>query len=182
MKLIVGLGNPGKEYENTRHNVGFIVVNYFPGNKNWQSKFDALCSEQTINNEKVLFIKPITYMNLSGLAVKKFVDFYKLSSDDVLIIQDDMDLPVGKFRLKYKSSCGGHNGMRSIINELNTDAIPRLKVGIAHDRQIDTKDYVLGKLGEKEMTEIKANLSEYQQIIIDFISYGIDYCMMHHNK
>lgn|SRR5574344_1988674 len=182
MKLIVGLGNPGKEYEKTRHNVGFIVLNYFPGNNNWHEKFKALYLEKTINNEKVVFIKPLTFMNLSGIAVKKYVDFYNISLNDILIIQDDMDLPVGKYRLKYKSSCGGHNGMRSIINELQSDAIPRLKIGIAHNKSIDTKDYVLGKLVNEDYAQLENNFDEFKTIINDFISYGIDYCMMHHNK
>ena len=110
MKLIVGLGNPGKEYENTRHNIGFMVLDYFPGNNNWQEKFEALYHDEVINGEKVLFIKPLTYMNLSGNSVIKFANYFNISTDDILVIHDDLDLSVGKYRLKYKSSCGGHKG------------------------------------------------------------------------
>ena len=104
MKLIVGLGNPGNEYEKTRHNVGFLILNYFPGNKKWLEKFNALYYEDMINDEKVIFIKPLTYMNLSGEAVEKYVNFYKITPCNILIIQDDLDLPLASFRLKYVSS------------------------------------------------------------------------------
>ena len=182
MKLIVGLGNPGKEYEKTRHNIGFMVLNYFPGNKNWSLKNNAYYYEDVINGEKVIFIKPVTYMNLSGDAVRKYVDFYKISNEDILIIQDDLDLPVGAYRLKYNSSDGGHNGIKSIINCLGTQEIPRLKIGIANDKNEDTKDYVLSKFSKGELSLIENNLSLYKDIVIDFINYGIENAMMHYNK
>lgn len=182
MKLIVGLGNPGKEYENTRHNVGFMVLNYFPGNNLWQEKFDALYREEVINSEKVIFIKPLTYMNLSGNSVIKFVDFYKIDANDILIIQDDMDLPVGKYRLKYTSSCGGHNGMRSIINVLGTDSVPRLKIGISKSNLDSTKDYVLSKFNKVDLKVLTSNFDIYKKIIIEFINSNIDQVMLHYNK
>ena len=182
MKLIVGLGNPGKEYENTRHNVGFMLLNYFPGNNDWSLKFNAYCHEEVINNEKVLFIKPITYMNLSGDAVRKYVDYYKIDINDVLIIQDDLDLPVASYRLKYNSTDGGHNGIKSIISALGTKEIPRLKIGIANDKTKDTKDYVLSKFSKKEIELLNNNLELYKEIIIDYINYGIENAMMHYNK
>ena len=148
MKIIVGLGNPGDEYKNTRHNVGFIAIDHYLGNVDWKKKFNGLYYDTNINGEKVIFIKPTTYMNLSGNCVVEFVNFYKVSTDDILVIQDDLDLPFLKYKLKYKSSCGGHNGMRSIINSLGTDSIARLKIGIAHDRSVDTKDYVLGNFNK----------------------------------
>ena len=181
MKLIVGLGNPGKEYENTRHNIGFMVLDYFPGN-NWSLKFNAYYCEELINNEKVVFIKPTTYMNLSGDAVSKYASYYKIDHNDILIIQDDLDLPVASYRLKYDSSDGGHNGIKSIINALKTQEIPRLKIGIANDKTKDTKDYVLGKFSKKELSDINNNLDLYKDIIIDFINNGIDGAMMHYNK
>ena len=128
MKLIVGLGNPGDEYKNTRHNVGFMAIDHYVGDAMWKSKFNGLYCDKVINGEKILFLKPTTYMNLSGNCVVEFVNFYKINSDDILVIQDDLDLPFLKFKLKYKSSCGGHNGMRSIINCLGTDKISRLKI------------------------------------------------------
>ena len=120
MKLIVGLGNPGKEYENTRHNIGFMVVdNYLSvSNVNWQLKFNGLYTNIIINNEKVHFLKPSTYMNLSGRAIKECSNFFKIDVKDILIIHDDLDLPLGKYRLKTNSSAGGHNGIKSVIEEL----------------------------------------------------------------
>lgn len=182
MKLIVGLGNPGKEYKNTRHNVGFMVLDYFPGNNSWQEKFDAMYREEIINSEKVIFIKPLTFMNLSGNAVIKFVNFYKIDINDILIIQDDMDLPVGKYRLKYDSSCGGHNGMRSIINVLGTECVPRLKIGISKSDVSDTKDYVLGKFSNDDFALLSKNFKIYKDIIIEFINSDIDQVMLHFNK
>ena len=182
MKLIVGLGNPGKEYENTRHNVGFMVLDYFPGNKKWTLKNNAYYCEDHINNEKVIFLKPVTYMNLSGNAVRYFVDYYHIDIDDVLIIQDDLDLPISSYRLKYNSSDGGHNGIKSIINSLGTNSIPRLKIGISNDKNKDTVDYVLGKFSKDDLSLLKKNMDLYKEIIIDFIDYGIDNAMMHYNK
>ena len=112
MKLIVGLGNPGKEYEKSRHNVGFIILDsYFNGEK-WHTKDNYEFLEKNINNEKVIFIKPLTFMNLSGLAVQKVVNFYKIPTEDILIIHDDLDLPEKTVRFKYNSSAGGHNGIK----------------------------------------------------------------------
>ena len=181
MKMIVGLGNPGKEYENTRHNVGFMFINYFPGNNLWTKKFNAMYSKQTINGEKVLFVKPLTYMNLSGDSVVEFVKYFKIKIDDILIIQDDLDLPVGSIKLKYKSSAGGHNGMKSIINRLGTNAIPRLKIGIANNKLIDTKDYVLGKFSKDEIDIINSKMDTVSKIILSFIENDINYCMSYYN-
>jgi peptidyl-tRNA hydrolase, PTH1 family len=182
MKLIIGLGNPGYEYENTRHNIGFSVIDYFPGNKNWQNGFKSLYCNLNILGNKVILVKPQTYMNLSGDAVRLISDYYKVSPDDILVIQDDLDLPVGKYRLKYQSSCGGHNGMRSIINNLNTDKIPRLKIGIGSNDLIDTKDYVLGKFSNDERLLLETNMKTFINIISDFVNNNIDYCMQKYNK
>ena len=181
MKIIVGLGNPGDEYKNTRHNVGFIAIDHYLGNVDWKKKFNGLYYDTNINGEKVIFIKPTTYMNLSGNCVVEFVNFYKVSTDDILVIQDDLDLPFLKYKLKYKSSCGGHNGMRSIINSLGTDSIARLKIGIAHDRSVDTKDYVLGNINKKDLDLLNDSCNTFDKIIDLFISKGIDACMMRYN-
>ena len=182
MKLIVGLGNPGKEYENTRHNIGFMVLDYFPGNNNWQEKFEALYHDEVINGEKVLFIKPLTYMNLSGNSVIKFANYFNISTDDILVIHDDLDLSVGKYRLKYKSSCGGHNGMRSIIDNLGTESVPRLKIGISRENNSNVKDYVLGKFSKEEMKLLTDNFLIYKNIIEEYIKTNIDSVMLHYNK
>ncbi len=181
MKLIVGLGNPGKEYENTRHNIGFMVLNYFPGNNLWKEKFNGLYSEQNFNGEKVIFVKPLTYMNLSGDCVIRFVNYYDIRNEDILIVQDDLDLDYLKYRLKFDSSAGGHNGIKSIINNLHTQQIPRLKIGIAHDRKMDTKDYVLGHFNSNDLTHFKEMVPTYINIIEDFISNDISYCMQKYN-
>lgn len=181
MKLIVGLGNPGNDYAKTRHNVGFMLLDNYLGDVNWKKKFNGMYYDTIVNGEKVVFLKPLTFMNLSGDSVVEFVNYYNIDTDDVLVIQDDLDLPFLKFRLKYRSSSGGHNGIKSIINRLGTDAIPRLKIGIAHDRSIDTKDYVLGSLSKKELDDFSSNCNNYIEIIDTFIDKGIDECMAKYN-
>lgn len=154
MKLIVGLGNPGKEYENTRHNIGFTIVDSYLNNKinivNWSSKFNGLYFQTNISGEKIIFLKPQSYMNLSGGVVRKFVDYFKIDLNDILIISDDLDLNVGNFKLREKGSSGGHNGLKDIEKNLGTNAYKRLKVGISNNNDIDTKDYVLGKFSLEE--------------------------------
>ena len=174
MKLLVGLGNPGKEYENTRHNIGFMVLNYFPGNNLWKEKFNGLYCEQNFNGEKVVFVKPLTYMNLSGDCVVRFVNYYDIRNEDILIIQDDLDLDYLKYRLKFDSSAGGHNGIKSIINNLHTQPIPRLKIGIAHNKNIDTRDYVLGKLSKEDMDILSDTYNKVSNIVQDFINNDIN--------
>lgn len=181
MKLIVGLGNPGKEYERTRHNVGFMCVDNYVDNSIWKEKFNALYSESVIDGEKVLFVKPLTYMNLSGQSVKGFVDYFKVEMSDILVIQDDLDLPVGQIKLKVNSSAGGHNGIKSIINELNSDNFARLKVGIANNKNYDIKDYVLGRFTEEEDKLIKVAVSLSKEIISYFLKNGIEKSMNKYN-
>lgn len=155
MKLIVGLGNPGKEYNSTRHNVGFMMIDYYFSKNsiitNWKSKFNGLYFETSINGEKVIFLKPQSYMNLSGTVVKAFVDYYKIDVSNILIISDDLDLITGNFKLKSNGSCGGHNGLRNIENCLGTSEYKRLKIGISKNKSIDTRDYVLGKISQDDL-------------------------------
>ena len=123
MKLIVGLGNPGREYENTRHNVGFMTIDNYANNNNItidKQKFDGLFVKTNIKGIDIILLKPLKYMNLSGEVVKKFVDFYKINIEDILIINDDLDMQLGKIKLKSKGSSGGHNGLKNIENHLNT--------------------------------------------------------------
>ncbi len=173
MKLIVGLGNPDQEYDGTRHNVGFRIVDNYLGAVNWQNKMQALFYKTTINNEIVYFVKPLTYMNLSGDAVAAYVNYFKINLDDILIIQDDLDEALGTFKLKKKSSSGGHNGIKSIIQRLGTDDFARLKVGIGNNQTGDTIDFVLGKFSAQE-AEILAKLQPtFNDIITSFIEKGI---------
>ena len=181
MKLVVGLGNPGKEYNLTRHNVGFLILDKYLGDINWSSKFNGLYYEKNINNEKVIFVKPQSYMNLSGNVVQKFINFYKIDTKDLLVIHDDLDLPVGKFRIKINSSSGGHNGIKDIISCLNTNEFVRLKIGISQNRNIDTKDYVLGKFSKSDLEIIDENNNAYKEIIENFNYNNIELLMNKYN-
>jgi peptidyl-tRNA hydrolase, PTH1 family len=149
MKLVIGLGNPGPEYERTRHNVGFRVVDKLAAKLGWkwtERRSRAILASGTIGSEKVVLVKPITYMNLSGAAVGELVRWYKIQPEDVLVIFDDLDLPVGKIRLRTKGSAAGHNGLDDIIRHLHTNAFPRLRIGIGHptNSRMNGRDYVLG--------------------------------------
>ena len=125
MKLIVGLGNPGKEYELTRHNIGFMALDHYLGNVAFKKKNNALFYEKNINDEKVIFLKPITFMNDSGSAVKYFLNYFNISIEDLLVIYDDMDFDLGNFKLRKFGSSAGHNGIKSIIANLNTEDFKR---------------------------------------------------------
>ncbi len=181
MKLIVGLGNPGKDYQNTRHNVGFLVLDNYLKTSDWKEKFNALYHEERIAGEKVIFVKPLTYMNLSGDAVVKFVNYYDVNVDDILVVHDDLDLPFSTYKLKKNSSAGGHNGIKSIINRLGTQAFARLKVGVSHDRSVDTKDYVLGNFSKREKEQFDVMQNDFNKIIESFVSVGIDRTMNIYN-
>ena len=181
MKLIVGLGNPEKKYDNTRHNIGFMVLDYYLNNVNWQEKFNALYYKTLINNETVMFIKPLTYMNLSGQAVREYVNYFNIDIKDILVIQDDLDEEIGCFKLKTNSSSGGHNGIKSIITELNTQDFARLKVGIGTDNINDTIDYVLGKFNSNEQKILHDLMPTFKEIINSFIEKGIERTMNIYN-
>lgn len=169
MKLIVGLGNPGKEYEKTRHNIGFSIIdNYVESKKlgDFKSKDNGLYLKTRIFDEDVIFLKPQMYINLSGDVLIKYVNFYKIKVEDILIVSDDLDLTVGNFKLKASGSSGGHNGLKNIEQRLNTREYKRLKVGISNKKSMDTKDYVLGKLS-KEETEKIADVKKISIYVID---------------
>jgi PTH1 family peptidyl-tRNA hydrolase len=132
MKLIVGLGNPGKKYENTRHNMGFMAIDFYAAKNNleFKKKFNGLYSETIINGEKTIILKPQTYMNLSGDCVIEFVNYFKIDLDEILILYDDKDFEVGTFKIKKIGSSGGHNGMKSIMSRLKVQDIKRVRLGI----------------------------------------------------
>ena len=175
MKLIVGLGNPGKEYENTRHNIGFMVIDDYISKKgivdSWKAKFNGLYLETKLNGEKVIFLKPQSYMNLSGSVVSQFVNFFKIKIEDIIIVSDDLDLLIGNYKLKSKGSCGGHNGLRDIERCLGTSEYKRLKVGISQDNNIDIKDYVLGKFSEDDR-------KIYSNLFCNFVDVFDDYFIL----
>ncbi|MDD3187387.1 MAG: aminoacyl-tRNA hydrolase [Bacilli bacterium] len=183
MKLVVGLGNPGKEYVRTRHNVGFLVVDNFADKNNlsFNLRFDGLYTEFLFGSEKVILLKPQKFMNLSGEVVKRYVDYYKISIDDVLIVSDDLDLDVGVYRLRNQGSSGGHNGLKNIEVNLNTTCYKRLKIGIANNKLIDTKDYVLGKFSTEEYDSICEIIDLSFDIINDFLKLDFPSLMNKYN-
>ena len=182
MKLIVGLGNPGNEYAKTRHNVGFMAIdNYLENDNNFKEKFKGLYLEKNINGEKIIFLKPQKYMNLSGEVVISFVKFYKINIDDILIIHDDLDLPVGKIKLRMSGGCGGHNGLRDIEKHLGSKNYKRIKVGISNNKLMETKNYVLGKFNAEEMKIINDAISKISSIINDFPTLTFENLMNKYN-
>ena len=182
LKLIVGLGNPGKEYEKTRHNMGFMSIDSFANKMNLKidkNKFDGLYTEYIYNGEKVILLKPQKYINLSGEVIKKYVDFYKIQISDILVISDDLDMPFGKIKIKYSGSSGGHNGLKNIENHLQTKEYKRIKIGISNDKNIDTKDYVLGKIKDEEL--LNTIISNVTNILEDYFKISFDNLMNKYN-
>ncbi len=181
MKLIVGIGNPGKQYENTRHNIGFMVIDAYLGDVSYQEKFNALYFKKIIAGETVYFLKPLSYVNNSGMAISAFMKYYDIDIEDILVIHDDLDEDVGQYKLKTNSSSGGHNGIKSIISCLGTQEFLRLKIGINNEYRHDTIDFVLGKLSKKEMEIFNEYIDTYKAIIDSFIKNGVDKTMNIYN-
>lgn len=153
IKLIVGLGNPGKKYSNTRHNMGFDVLDNVAkklGITTWKERYGGLYFDTYIDMSRVIFLKPQKFINLSGDVMIEFVRFFGIALDDIIVISDDLDLPLGSLKLKLKGSSGGHNGLKNIEEQLKSNEYKRIKIGISNDKEMDTKDYVLGKLSKEE--------------------------------
>ena len=186
MKLIVGLGNPGKEYEKTRHNIGFDVldeyINYKNIEKSWSKKFDGLYIKAKLDGEDVIFLKPQTYMNLSGNSVRKVMNFFDVPVEDILVISDDLDLLIGNFKLKSKGSCGGHNGLRNIEEHIHTTEYKRLKVGISNDKDMDTKDYVLNKFSKKDRETLDKLIKDLCLVLDDYFKLPFTDLMSKYNQ
>lgn len=185
MKLIVGLGNKGKEYNNTRHNIGFMSIDKIAAIYNTeinQSKFEGLYTILNIDKEKVILLKPQKYMNLSGEVIKKYVEYFDIRLDDILIISDDLDMPIGKIKIKIKGSSGGHNGLKNIESQLKSPNYKRIKIGISNDKNIETKDFVLGKFNKQEQDEINKILDIIPNIFKDYLELGFDNVMNKYNK
>ena len=185
MKLIVGLGNPGKQYEQTRHNAGFRVIDEIA--KEWNiavtnKQFQALTQTHTINGEKVMLMKPQTYMNLSGDALQQAVNYYKTDISDILVIYDDMDLAIGTIRLRERGSSGGQKGMKHIITCLHSDEINRIRVGIGKNQQIDTVDYVLGKIQGEDAQLHQASIEKAKEAAVYSIDHTFNETMNRFNK
>lgn len=157
MFLIVGLGNPGKEYDNTRHNIGFEVIDYLSRKYNIEinrRKFKGVCGEGFIGNTKVILLKPETFMNLSGESVREVISFYKMSTEEIIVIYDDISLDIGKLRIREKGSAGGHNGIKSIIANLSSEVFPRIKLGVGQPKD-NLISHVLGKFSKDESEVLK---------------------------
>ena len=185
MKLIVGLGNPGREYAKTRHNVGFMILdNYCEKNNLYfdSSKFNGLYSQTIINNEKIIFLKPQKYMNLSGEVVRDFMHYFKIDIKDILIINDDLDIKMGKYKLKANGSSGGHNGLKNIGEQLGTFEYKRLKIGISNNKKMETKDYVLGNFNNEEINILNSIIKLSENIINDFVNMSFDLLMTKYNN
>lgn len=185
MKLIAGLGNPGKQYDNTRHNVGFMTIDKYAKKNDISinlSKYDGLYNILTIGEEKVILLKPQKYINLSGEVIKKFIDYFKIDINDVLIICDDLDLDIGRFRLRYKGSSGGHNGLKNIEQNLQTKEYKRIKIGISNNKEIDTKDYVLGKIDVDSKKIINDVIDNVINVLDDYTKISFDNLMNKYNK
>ncbi len=178
MKLIIGLGNPGKDYESTRHNMGFMAIDTFAERENvsfnLESKFKALLATVTINGNKAILIKPMTYMNLSGEAVAKVMNFYKIPVEDILVISDDLDSTLGRVRLRASGSSGGHNGHKNIALNIGTEEYKRIKIGIDRSKVIPVIDWVLKKLTKEELDTLAPSFEKASDAIYDFIN-GVDF-------
>ncbi len=182
MKLIVGLGNPGSEYRDTRHNVGFMVadalVDRWRVRDQWREKFDALLIKTTVRDEAVIVAKPVTFMNLSGQAVAGLAGFYKIEPADVLVVTDDVALPLGRLRARREGGAGGHNGLKSIIQSLATQAFPRMRVGVGRgDNRRDLADHVLGRFDADERDTVSAAVLRAADATEMFLSEGIERVM-----
>lgn len=165
MKLIVGLGNPGPEYAKTRHNVGFMVVDLLKDKCNY-SDFKVFKKGLISKNKDCILLKPQTYMNLSGESVREVVDFFKIAEEDIIVVHDDLDLPIGSLRLRDKCSAGGHNGVKNIILHLGNENFKRMKIGVGKNKLIDTKDYVLGTFNKEETSALNPIIDKAVEALI----------------
>lgn len=184
MKLIVGLGNPGSEYQKTRHNAGFMAIDEIAKffNVSLTKKFkQGLYCDFLYKGEKIILLKPEKYMNLSGDVIKDYLEYFKIGIDDLLVIFDDLDIEVGSFKIKMSGSSGGHNGLKSIENNIKTKDYKRIKIGISRNPVINTADYVLGKFSVEEMDKIVSVVSKMPGIIEDFLNISFERVMSKYN-
>ncbi len=180
MKVIVGLGNPGPKYAGTRHNVGFDVIDYLaagPGVGAFREKFEAFVAEMKDGDETVLLVKPLTFMNLSGRAVRAVLDFYKVPVENVLVVCDDFNLPLGKLRVRIKGSHGGQNGLRNIQEQLGTDSYTRLRIGVGQPAVGDAVDHVLSKFRPGEKAAAEDAVANAAQAALVWTRSGAEFCM-----
>ena len=185
MYLIVGLGNPTREYERTRHNVGFDTIDVLADKINTdvsEKKFKGLYGKGMLGGERVILLKPQTFMNLSGESVRAAADFYKIPPDHILVIYDDISLDVGHLRIRTKGSAGGHNGIKNIIAHLGTQEFPRVKVGVgAKPPKMDLADYVLSRFSKEDQEKMKDAFQEAAEAVEALITEGADRAMNRFN-
>ena len=186
MYIIAGLGNPTREYEKTRHNVGFEVIDVLAdrlGTTVEEKKFKGCYGRGIIGGQKVLLLKPQTFMNLSGESVRAAADFYKVDPEHIIIVYDDISLDVGQLRIRKKGSAGGHNGIKNIISHLGTQEFPRVRVGVGEKPpRMDLADYVLGHFSQGERKIMEDAVKEAADAVMEAVEEGIDHAMNSHNR
>ena len=184
MKLIVGLGNPGKKYEHTRHNMGFDAVDLFAEMAKIdvdKDAFKGLVGRGKVFDEDIYILKPQTFMNLSGESVREIVNYFKIELEDIIVVYDDMALPVGKIRLRASGSSGGHKGMQNIIDHLHSEDIKRIRIGIG-EPEFDTIDYVLSKPLKEEMPLVEEAIKNASEALKEILKHNFDKAMSLFNK
>ena len=184
MYLIAGLGNPGKQYENTKHNVGFLTIDVLAeklGIRVSKIKHKALTGEGFISGEKVILVKPQTYMNLSGESIREILSFYKADPERLVVIYDDIDLPMGSLRIRKKGSAGTHNGMKSIIYQIVSEDFPRVRIGIGGERKGDLADYVISGFRKEDRKTVEDSILRAADAVICTVEKGIDIAMGEYN-
>lgn len=184
MKIVVGLGNPGRRYEGTRHNVGYAVADSLakgPGATKFQNRFQADVAELNEDGQKILLVKPETFMNLSGHSVRQAVDFYQLPLEDLLVVCDDINLPLGKLRFRARGTHGGHNGLKDIQSHLGTTVYSRLRIGVGAPPEEKAIDYVLGRFRPSERPAIEDALATAAQAVMYWVREGIAPSMNQYN-
>ena len=186
MYVIAGLGNPGREYEGTRHNVGFMTLDALGDKYNIdvrEKAFKGLIGKGVIEGNKVILVKPQTYMNSSGESIRAAADYYKVDPEDILIVYDDISLAPGQLRIRAKGSAGGHNGIKSIIAHLGTQEFPRVKVGVGEKpARMDLADYVLGHFSKEEQATMDDAVKEAADAVCEIVNVGIAQAMNDHNR
>ena len=181
MYLIVGLGNPENEYAHTRHNMGFDTINQIAKNNNIQitkNKFKGLCESTIIQNQKVILLKPQTYMNLSGESVKEVAEFYNLKPEEIIVIYDDIDIEKGYIKIRKKGGAGSNNGMKSVVEELQSTDFARIRVGIGQPEfKSDMINYVIGKVSQEEQEILQQGVEKAAKAVEEILKNGIDIAM-----
>ncbi len=190
MRVIVGLGNPGLKYQFSRHNIGFRVLDELVANNigiesKWKNKFFSQVLQYQFEKQKMLFVKPQTYMNLSGRAVKQIINYYGISEEQILVVYDDIHLSLGNLRVRLRGSSGGHRGIESIIQSLGTEEFPRLRIGIKNDsllQNMDHPSFVLSNFLPEEEQNLPKIISRAVQALEDILNNGFEYAMREYNR